>query len=166
MRKTMLLPIIKLLFALWCVVFFALVICRVQYKPIVIHSEKIMNVISMLLWFPKEMAKASALFPFVILRFQTHEMNHIRVYHETIHHYQIIETAWLILIYAQLEYRYARYVLGYDHMQAYLYQTIEQEAYLNQENLNYVVWRPIFGFWKYMKQKVPFTLVNFRVVLQ
>ncbi len=166
MIKIITIVILKLLFALRCALFFIIIICKVQYKPIIIHSEKIMNIVSVLGWFPKETVKAFAFSPFAVLRFQKHEMNANWVNYETIHHYQIIETAWLVLLYSKLEYRYAKYMLWYDHMQSYLYQTTEQEAYLNQENSDYLKSRPIFGFRKYMKQKTQFELINFRVVLK
>lgn len=164
MSKKTLLVIAKIVLALWVSVFFIIIICRVQYKPIVIHSEKIMNIISVLWGFPKESAKAFAFPPFVVLRFQEHEMNDIRIHHENIHHYQMIETAGLIQLYSWFEYLYARYILWYDHMDAYLFKTTEQEAYLNQETPSYLQSRKIFGFGKYMKQKTRFSLIDYRVV--
>ena len=75
MIKIITIVILKLLFALRCALFFIIIICKVQYKPIIIHSEKIMNIVSVLGWFPKETVKAFAFSPFAVLRFQKHEMN-------------------------------------------------------------------------------------------
>lgn len=162
MKYTLL--ILKLILVAWWILFFLFSICKFTYKPILIHSEKIMNIVSLLWWFPKETAKAAAPFPFVILRFNNHEMNNVRILHETIHHMQFVETLWLVFIYSKFEYLYARYVLRYNHMQAYLFQATEQEAYLNQDNNNYLKERELYWFWKYMRYKTKFHLENYQVL--
>jgi hypothetical protein len=103
-----------------------------------------MSIVSVLSGFPKETAKARAPFLFAVLRFKQHEMNETWIRHETIHHYQMIETAGLIFVYAEIEYWYARWILRYNHMDAYLYKATEQECYLHQLDSDYVKDRKIF----------------------
>ena len=157
---------IKLIVWLRAIAFFLFSIVRVEYKPIIIHSEKLMNIISQFNGFEKEKAKAAAFFPFIILRYHKHPMNDTWIQHETIHHYQSLESLYLMNIYWELEKLYARHILWYDHMNTYLYQSIEQEAYLNQENPDYLKNRKTFWFWKHMFNKKSFTLVNYKVTIK
>ncbi len=148
------------------VLFIVFIIAKVPYRPIVIHSERLMNIISVLGWFPKETAKAAAPFPFVILRWEEHPMNESRLRHETVHHYQMLETFCLLQVYGYVEYLYARTILWYDHMQAYLRKTSEQEAYLHQDDAMYLSQRQFRGFLPYVGDKTPFVLVDYQVVVE
>ena len=155
---------LKVLLSIRGILFFVFIVLSVPYRPWVIHSEKAMNILSVLGGFDKSTAKGAAIFPIMILRFDNHPMNETRVRHEAIHHYQQIETLYLVGVYSFFENLYATYVLGYSHMDAYLYETVEQEAYLNQTDPSYLERRPIFGFWPYMRHKRKFKLVDYKVV--
>jgi len=87
--------------------------------------------------------------------------------HERIHIRQSIETLFLIFPYSMLEYLYARIILKYSHAEAYFYECVEQEAYLNQNNPYYLEDRGFFSIWKYIKQKRKLhTDENYHVVLK
>lgn len=111
-------------------------------------------------------AMGFTLFPCIIIfRNLTHPMTSQWLIHEQIHIYQLFETLYLIYIFAMIEYLYARIFLKYTHMQAYMYECLEQEAYINQNDLNYLKKRRIFSTFKYIKYKTRFhTDENYHVV--
>jgi len=86
--------------------------------------------------------------------------------HERIHIRQSIETLFLIFPFAMIEYLYARIILKYSQTEAYFYECVEQEAYLNQNNPNYLKSRGFFSTWKYIRHKTKFhTDSNYHLVI-
>lgn len=112
-------------------------------------------------------AKGFAVFPiFIVLGDLEHPMTQQWLNHESIHIQQFLESFGLFWTLSKLEYLYARIFLKYSHIQAYRYEAMEQEAYLNQENLNYLKERKLFSTWKYFKQKKLFhTDSSYRVIV-
>lgn len=107
----------------------------------------------------KDEAMGLVIFPcFIVLRNLTHPMTKSWINHERIHIRQLISTLGLIWIYSQIEYIYARLVLKYSHFEAYQFETIEQEAYLNQTNLDYIQESSPFSFLKHIKRKARFKI--------
>jgi hypothetical protein len=159
MRKTIYM-LTKWLFAWWCCAFRAIVVLQIPYRPIVIKSETLMTAISYISRWSWSLAKAAAFFPVAILRYDNHQMNETRIRHETIHHYQQIETMWLCDIYNWWE-----YILWYSKMDTYLYRHTEQEAYLHQDDPTYLSTRPRFARWSYIWDKKRFRLEGGRVTL-
>lgn len=108
-----------------------------------------------------------AIFPcFIILRNLTHPMTKQWINHESIHIRQFIESMGMFWFYSKLEYLYFRIFKNYSHLEAYRYEATEQEAYLNQHNLNYLSQRPIFNTIKYMRNKTDFyTDSSYKVII-
>ncbi len=100
-----------------------------------------------------KLAKAAAVFPFVIVRDEKYATP-IFINHERIHFRQQIETMFVgsILLHL-LEDTYSRLFLKLKHPDYYLYRACEQEAYRNQDNLNYLKNRPWFSIFKYITNK-------------
>ncbi|MCB9790593.1 hypothetical protein H6764_01075 [Candidatus Nomurabacteria bacterium] len=99
-------------------------------------------------------AMAFALFPcIIILRNQKHPMTDQWLNHEKIHVMQNFESLGLIHIISRLEYLYARYILKYDRIKAYMYQCVEQEAYLNQHDFEYLKNKRPLEIMKYIRTK-------------
>lgn len=112
-------------------------------------------------------AMAFSIFPcFIILRNLTHPMTEQWINHESIHVRQFIESLGLFWFYSKLEYLYFRLFKKYSHLEAYRNESIEQEAYLNQHDTEYLKKRPIFNTILYMKIKTKFyTDDNYKVVV-
>ena len=98
-------------------------------------------------------AKAVYLWPLIILRYHSHPLNTQWINHELIHQKQCIRTACLLPLRSWWEYRWYR-LQWYTHMDAYLMKTTEQEAYLNQHNLNYLSTHQIWDSFKYFSHKI------------
>lgn len=157
-----------LLYALiwfWFIARVYLHILKLPYRPAVVVSPKIMDAISTMHGFEPWKAKAASFFPFVILRFQDHEMNATRIRHETIHHYQQMESLWMSFILDIVEQAYAKVFLHKSPLQAYFYSAVEQEAYLNQTDENYLKNRNAFRILHHIFFKKEFHLENYKVVL-
>jgi len=93
-------------------------------------------------------------------------MNETWIRHEQTHHLQQTETLFLSVIVGQMEKLYAKYVLNKTTMAAYLRESTEQEAYLNQTDIEYIKNRKPYAFLKYFTQKVNFELVDSKVILK
>lgn len=132
---------------------------------ILIISDKFVTILGKIIGLPTSMGVT--LFPCIIVfRNLTHPMTSQWLIHEQIHIHQLSETLYLIYPFAMLEYLYARIFLKYTHMQAYMYECLEQEAYLNQNNSEYLNNRKIFSTFKYIKHKTKFnTDKNYHVVM-
>lgn len=138
-----------------------------RYWPIIIYSELLLDKVSVINGFDKSKAKAATLTPpFVALRYEDHKMNDVWIRHEQIHHLQQSETLFLSVIIGQFEKLYAKHVLKKSIMQAYLRESTEQEAYLNQTNSDYIKNRKPYAFLRYMNEKIEFELVDHKVVLK
>lgn len=105
-------------------------------------------------------AKAAAFFPFVFVR-KAEYATPIFVNHERIHFRQQLETlfvgVWLITIFEDV---YSRLFLKLSAPDYYLYRAVEQEAYRNQTDLNYLDDRKWFSFLRYFKNKQKLTFVE------
>lgn len=103
-------------------------------------------------------ARAMALFPFILVR-SREVVEPWLINHEKIHFRQELEGLLLFtLLFYQIEKFYARHILKLPPMEAYLYISAEQEAYLNQNNPDYLKSRPLFRQWYYLTHKKKFTL--------
>jgi len=133
---------------------------------ILIISDRFVTLLSKVVRLPRSMG--FSLFPCIIVfRNLTHPMTEQWIMHERIHIYQSFESIFLIFPFAMLEYLYARIILKYSHTEAYFYECVEQEAYLNQYDQHYLENRRFFSIWKYIKQKTKLhTDGNYHVVIE
>jgi len=125
---------------------------------VLIISEPIINLFAKLSGFDgkhgTKQAMGIALFPFfIILRNLEHPMTPQWLIHEQIHLRQFWESFGFFWIYAQLEYWYMRLFTSSSHKDAYLYECVEQEAYQNQTNPNYLSERKWWSTLKYMQKE-------------
>lgn len=103
-------------------------------------------------------AMGVAMFPFFIfLRNLEHPMTNQWINHERIHLKQFQESLCIYWIISAFEYLYFRVFKKLTHLEAYRLQMIEQEAYLNQSNLEYLNQRHKFATLNYLKRKKDFT---------
>ncbi len=143
----------------------------IEKTHILIISDKLSTVLSTLTGFngkgEGKRAMGFAIFPcFIILRNLTHPMTKQWINHESIHVRQFIESLGIFYILSMLEYLYYRIFRGYSHLKAYRYEAVEQEAYLNQHNLDYLSQKPFFSTLKYFKNKIEFyTNSEYQVVI-
>jgi len=104
-------------------------------------------------------AKAAAFFPFVFVRKEEYATP-IFVNHERIHIRQQIQTlfigSWILTIFEDL---YSRMFMKLKAPDYYLYRSVEQEAYRNQHNLNYLNERRWFELFKYILDKKKLTFI-------
>jgi len=109
----------------------------------------------------------TAVFPcFIFLRNLTHPMTQQWLNHEKIHIRQNMETLCVAFVIAKLEFLFARIFLHYSKSDANRFESIEQEAYLNQHNRDYLKHRKIFSSFKYIFRKKKFyTDEKYHVVL-
>lgn len=125
---------------------------------ILIQSEKLCELVGKLHGHPS--IKGTALWPFVLIRYQDHPMNPIWINHERIHLRQQLECLFIpYVIFYYLEIYYFR-IKGMNHLNAYLNSTFEQECYLNQADLDYLRSRSIFQFAHYFKTKKKITFLK------
>ncbi len=95
-------------------------------------------------------ARAITLYPFVLLRYSEDRHNPVLLNHERIHLQQQLEMlvipfyAWYLTEYAWHRSR------GKNHLEAYLRISFEQEAYANEQRLDYLDKRPAFAFERYL----------------
>lgn len=89
----------------------------------------------------------------IILKYKKHTMNNQWINHERIHLRQYWESLGICFIISKFEYLYARIILKYSHINAYLYECQEQEAYINQKDQDYLNNRKFWSFVKFIKDK-------------
>jgi hypothetical protein len=95
-----------------------------------------------------------AAFPnFIVFRDKVHPMHDQWLNHEKIHHHQNWETLGLAALIGFGERMWARYALKKTNSEAYFFESIEQEAYANQANADYLKTRKLFAFTKYFRYK-------------
>jgi hypothetical protein len=128
---------------------------------ILIISNKLMNLIAGITGFDgKGSSKAAmgvAIPPcFIVLRNLSHPLTPQWINHERIHIRQNLETLCFAFVIAKIEYFYARIFLKYTKAEANRFEFIEQEAYLNQHNSDYLKQRKIFSSFKYIFRKKKF----------
>ena len=117
------------------------------------------RLVAFLGWFSgfSKTAKAVTVFPFIFVR-SKEEMIPWLVNHEKIHIRQQIELLFIgaVLLHV-VEVLYGLIVLRLTWYQAYLWTSIEQEAYRNQNNPNYLKNRKMFAQFYYLIHKRNFT---------
>lgn len=124
---------------------------------ILVTSERAINFIGQICGVGKR-AKGAAWFPFLFVRSEAH-INPVLVNHERIHFRQQLETLFLgSLIFNTAEKLYARIFLRKSRFDAYLWKSAEQEAYINQDNLNYLKSRPLWNQFRYVSNKRKITI--------
>ena len=107
-----------------------------------------------------KLARAVALFPFIIFRSEDEKVPWI-INHERIHFRQQLETLFIgFYILSFLENLYALLILRKNLKEAYKWHSSEQEAYRNQQNFEYLNNRPLWVQFKYIKHKREFTFGN------
>lgn len=101
-------------------------------------------------------AKAFALFPMIGFKDESFETQRI-INHEQIHFRQQIELLFVgEIIFRLVERFYLRVILSKNSLDSYKLCCFEQEAYLNQDNPDYLKNRKLFSFVKYIKNKTHF----------
>ncbi len=104
-----------------------------------------------LIQFPKLWVEGMALFPFIFVKNKNPDF--VLINHEKIHHRQQLEMLILpFYIFYACEYFYRR-IKGDRHHEAYKNISFEREAYLHDEDLNYLKNRKIWAFKGYFKEK-------------
>ena len=122
----------------------------------IIISSKLCEFLAWFTGFSKT-AKAVAVFPFIFIRSNEDAIPWV-INHERIHIRQQLE---LLLVGAValyiIEFLYALIILQLSWYEAYLWNSAEQEAYRNQNNLDYQKNRKIFSQFYYLRHKRKFT---------
>lgn len=107
-----------------------------------------------------KIATVSAFIPFIFFQDETFERPYI-VNHEKIHFRQMLELLFIFLFILKfIEFNYARFILKKNLYESYLFTSIEQEAYLNQNNSNYLKERHLFSIFKYIFNKKDFKYIR------
>ncbi len=105
-------------------------------------------------------AIAITVFPFIIVR-SKEELFPWLVMHERIHIRQQLELLCVgALVLFIIETLYGRFVLGLSEHENYLYFSLEQEAYRNQHDSNYLKNRKPFSVFYYLMHKKKFIHKN------
>lgn len=89
----------------------------------------------------------------LIFRDDKHPLTSQWLTHEKVHILQFWESLGLSHLISTVEYYYARIWLKLKPDEAYFYQAIEQEAWANQHNPDYLKQRNFWSFWKYLSHK-------------
>lgn len=96
--------------------------------------------------------KAIALFPFIVIRDNFETNNLVLINHEKIHLRQQLELL-IIPFYVLYFIDYIlKIILFKDKNKAYKNILFEREAYLNEENLDYLQTRPFWNWTRYLKE--------------
>lgn len=131
---------------------------------ILIISPTIMNINGFLSGVGNR-AKGAAFFPFLFVRSEEFLLPWV-VNHELIHFRQQIETLFIgNFIITQIERLYARFILKKTNYDSNLWSSAEQEAYINQNNFEYLKTRRFFAQFFYLKNKKKITLPAFGEVI-
>ena len=95
--------------------------------------------------------KAIALFPFIVIRDNFETNNLVLINHERIHLRQQLELL-IIPFYVLYFIDYIlKIILFKDKNKAYKNILFEREAYLNEENMDYLQTRPFWNWARYLK---------------
>lgn len=135
-----------------------------KHSALVVESEWIIKLSGLLMAGKKGFrdAKAAAFIPFVFVRKEEYATP-IFINHERIHFKQQIETliigSWILHIIEDL---YSRLFLKLKSPDYYLYRAVEQEAYRNQHDMDYLKNRKWFSIFKYVTDKRQLTFVEDR----
>ncbi len=126
-----------------------------KHDALIVESEWIVKVSGLLMAGSKGArdAKAAAFFPFVFVR-KAEYATPIFINHERIHFRQQLETlfvgSWILHFCEDL---YSRLFLKLKAPDYYLYRAVEQEAYRNQHDMDYLKNRKWFSLFKYISDK-------------
>jgi len=92
-----------------------------------------------------------AVFPFIFLRSKSLKENPFIINHEKIHLRQQIEMLWIFFfLWYGIEFLF-RWIRFKNAITAYRNISFEQEAYVNEMNLDYLKSRKFWSFLKYLK---------------
>lgn len=134
------------------------VVIKIKKGYIAVYGDTLPIKIDRFLMGGKKEIKASTWPPFIFFKDKEAEIPWI-VNHELIHFRQVFELfivgAILLDIFERF---YARVFLKMSAFEAYHYSALEQEAYLNQNNPDYLNKRKIFSVFKFIKNKKKFEL--------
>lgn len=123
---------------------------KFQKGYVAIYSKGLLKLIGI------KNAKAFAIFPIMGFKDESFETQRI-INHEKIHFRQQIELLFIGEILCRLiERLYLRLFLSKNSLDSYKLCCFEQEAYLNQDNDNYLKDRKLFSFIKYIRNKTNF----------
>ncbi|MEO8253016.1 MAG: hypothetical protein ABI554_01420 [Flavobacterium sp.] len=90
-------------------------------------------------------------YPFVFLKYRIDKENPVFINHERIHLRQQLELLILpFFIWYFLEYLFRLVQFSNNKNRAYRNISFEREAYTNENKLDYLKKRRLFGFWKYL----------------
>ena len=133
-----------------------------KHGALVVESEWIVKLSGLSMAGKKGLkdAKAAAFVPFVFVRSEEYATP-IFINHERIHFKQQLETliigSWILHIFEDL---YSRLYLKLKGPDYYLYRAVEQEAYRNQHNMEYLKNRKLFSVFKYVSNKRKLSFVE------
>jgi len=107
----------------------------------------------MIIVFPSIIAhsfSALSIYPFIFLKDPAFKTDYVLINHEKIHLKQQLELFWLIF-FAWYFIEYLIKLIYYrNSYTAYKNISFEREAYLHEDDLDYLQTRPKFGFFKYI----------------
>lgn len=128
---------------------------KLEFPYIIIYSKSICNIWSKVIRTRSgSPVMGFAAFPnIIVMRNADHPMTKYWINHEKIHHRQQWESLYQCSIIGYLEYYYARFILKKGKLEAYFYKAMEQEAFDNQHDLEYLNNRKIWAIMKYYKHK-------------
>lgn len=109
-------------------------------------------------------AKAAFQWPLIVIRSGIHPMNATWINHELIHYQQCLQSACLLNLWSWWEQIWYRFQ-WYNIMDAYLFKTTEQEAYLNQHNFSYLTGQNLMHSLKYIPHKVTIQFTSWYQVI-
>jgi hypothetical protein len=98
-------------------------------------------------------AQAITIFPFIFLKYHSDKINKVLINHERIHILQAIELLILPFYILYLTEFIVRLIQYRNFTRAYLNISFEREAYENENNLDYLKTRKLYGFLKYVTRK-------------
>lgn len=95
-------------------------------------------------------AEAITIFPFIFLRKAGLKVDNVLLNHERIHLIQALELAVIPFYFWYLAEFIVRYFQHRNFEKAYRNISFEREAYVNQNNINYLKQRKLWSFWRYI----------------
>ena len=105
-----------------------------------------------LIIFAKLPANGMAIFPFILVKNKELANKPILINHEKIHLKQQLELLILPFYIAYLLHYVINLIIYKNHYQAYLNIVFEKEAYVHENDMNYLKKRKIFAWFRYFKK--------------
>jgi hypothetical protein len=97
--------------------------------------------------------RAVTIYPFIFINHIDAKSDYVLLNHETIHLKQQKELFWIVFfLWYLIEYLF-RLIYYRNTYLAYRNISFEREAYVNENNLDYLINRKSFAFLKYMRYK-------------